>query len=327
MTQSVRQSSHALSEPRISIAVVIPAYRVAPFIMDVITQIPTEVDHIIVVDDASPDNLQEVLRQITDPRLIVLRHPVNRGVGGAMKTGLSKALDLQADIVVKIDGDGQMDPQLISQFVAPIIAGHSDMTKGNRFALVALVRQMPLIRRLGNVALSFLTKLASGYWHVFDPCNGYLALRSSLLRELDFHRLEERYFFEISLLCEAYFVRAVLEDIPMAPVYNHESSSLRPWRMIADFTPRLLGRVGYRLGMSYLLRDFNAVSLLLVTGLPTLSFGVAWSLYHWIHAARFQILTSTGTVMIGVLAIVLGFQLLLQALVLDVSNEPGRSRR
>lgn len=314
-----------VSQP--SIAVVIPAYRVAGLIADVIARIPPDVAYIIVVDDASPDNLQEVLRHIPDPRLIVLCHSTNRGVGGAMKTGFTKALELEAEIIVKIDGDGQMDPQLLPQFVLPILTKQADMTKGNRFVHLAFIRHMPLIRRLGNLALSFLTKLASGYWHVFDPCNGYIALRASLVHDLSLPRLDERYFFEISLLCEAYFAQAVLEDIPMLPVYDHEISSLRPLRMIGEFAPRLLRRAFYRVGMSYFLRDFNVVSLLLVTGLPALGFGVTWSLYQWMRALQSQILTSTGTVMIGVLAIVLGFQLLLQALALDVANEPGRSRR
>ncbi len=178
-----------------SIAVVIPAYRVASLITDVIARVPSAVGHIIVVDDASPDNLQEVLQKIPDPRLIVLCHKANRGVGGAMKTGFTQALELDADIIVKIDGDGQMDPQLIPQFVAPIMADHADMTKGNRFAHLSCMRQMPLIRRVGNVALSFLAKMASGYWQVFDPCNGYLAIRASLLHHMALHRLEERYFF------------------------------------------------------------------------------------------------------------------------------------
>ena len=310
-----------------SIAVVIPAYRVASLITDVIARVPPAVGHIIVVDDASPDNLQEVLQKIPDPRLIVLCHKANRGVGGAMKTGFTKALELDADIIVKIDGDGQMDPQLIPQFVAPIIADHADMTKGNRFAHLSCMRQMPLIRRVGNVALSFLAKMASGYWQVFDPCNGYLAIRASLLHHMALHRLEERYFFEISLLCEAYFAQAVVEDIPMVPVYGHETSSLHPLAMIQDFAPRLLGRSMYRVFMSYFMRDFNVVSLFLVTGIPALGFGVVWSVYHWIQSFRLQILASTGTVMIGVLAIVLGFQLILQAIVLDVENEPGRKRR
>jgi dolichol-phosphate mannosyltransferase len=316
-----------MHEHQPSIAVVMPAYHVASLITDVIARIPREVRYIIVVDDASPDNLQEVLHKIPDQRLIVLGHKANQGVGGAMKTGFRKALELDADIVVKIDGDGQMDPQLIPQFVRPILTDQADLTKGNRFASLSGIRHMPLLRRLGNLALSFLVKMASGYWHVFDPCNGYLAIHKRLLHRLVLHRLGERYFFEISLLCEAYFAQAVLQDIPMLPVYGHETSSLNPWRMIIDFTPRLIWRAMCRVFISYFVQDFNVISLFLVAGIPALSFGMGWSVYHWMQSFRLQIPATTGTVMIGVLAIVLGFQLILQALVLDVENEPGRHRR
>lgn len=310
-----------------SLAVVIPAYRVAPSIAGVIVRIPPQVRHIVVVDDASPDDLQAVLQTVTDPRLVVVHHPVNRGVGGAMKTGFAKALELKANILIKIDGDGQMDPASIPQFVRPLLDGEADFAKGNRFADLGIVRRMPPVRRLGNLALSFLVKMASGYWGAFDPCNGYLALRADLVRRLDFQRLDERYFFEISLLCEAYLAQAILHDIPMAPVYGEEISSLSPLASVKDFAPRLIGRTVYRLFMSYFMRDFNVISVFLTVGVPALLFGVVWSLYYWVQSIRTQVLTSTGTVMIGVLAIALGFQLLLQAIALDVENEPGRRRR
>jgi len=313
-------------ENHLCIAVVIPAYRVAAYVADVIARVPPLVQHIIVVDDASPDDLQSVLAGVRDPRLRVLRHEVNRGVGGAMKTGFAEALALGADIVVKVDGDGQMDPALIPQFVAPIVSGEADFTKGNRFDDLAFIRRMPLVRRLGNMALSFLVKLASGYWHAFDPCNGYVALRTSVLQRVNPGRLEDRYFFEISLLCEAYFAKAVLHDIPMRPVYAGETSSLSPAGSIADFTPRLASRSLHRLLMAYFVRDFNVVSVFLVAGVPAMLFGVGWSAYHWAQSIRLQKLASTGTVIIGMLAIVLGFQLLLQAIVLDVGNEPRRNR-
>lgn len=307
-----------------SIAVVIPAYRVASHVGDVIARVPEHVRHIIVVDDASPDTLQEVLASVPDPRLVVLRHETNRGVGGAMKTGFAKALELGADIVVKVDGDGQMNPALIPQFAAPILAGEADFTKGNRFDDLSVIRRMPLVRRLGNLALSFMVKLASGYWHLFDPCNGYLAVRGTVLRRLNLNRLEDRYFFEVSLLCEAYFAEAALKDIPMHPVYAGEPSSLSPVRSISDFAPRLIQRSLYRVFMTYFMRDFNVVSVFLVAGVPSLLFGAVWSAYHWLQSYRLQTPASTGTVMIGILAIVLGFQLVLQAIVLDVGNQPKK---
>ena len=315
-----------MNESHSSIAVVIPAYRVAAQISDVIARVPSGVRDIIVVDDASPDGLQQVLAQVSEPRLVIVRHEVNRGVGGAMKTGFRMALELGADIIVKIDGDGQMDPALLAQFVEPITSGEADFTKGNRFDDLSFIRRMPVVRRLGNLALSFLVKLASGYWNMFDPCNGYIALRSRVLRRVNLDRVADRYFFEISLLCEAYFAKAVLQDIPMQPVYAGETSSLSPLGSATEFAPRLCWRALYRLVTGYFMRDFNVVSVFMFVGMPTLAFGIVWSVYHWVQTFRLQVAAATGTVMIGVLAIVLGFQLLLQAIVLDVGNEPRRNR-
>ena len=306
------------------VAVVIPAYRVAEQIAAVVARMPESVSHIIVVNDASPDQLASVLAGIQDPRMTVLTHPVNRGVGGAMKTGLAHARTLGADIVVKIDGDGQMDPVLLPRFLAPLVDGRADVAKGNRFYDLDAVRGMPPVRRFGNLALSFLVKMASGYWHAFDPCNGYIAVSGPLLRSLKLERLEERYFFEISLLCEMYHSRAVLEDVPMLPVYGDEPSSLNPIGSIGHFLPRLVQRTWRRVAMTYFMRDFTVVSVFLVGGLPLLLFGIAWSAYHWLLSIRSHVVASTGTVVIGLLAITMGFQLLLQAIVLDVANEPRR---
>lgn len=325
-SKAVGHQSEGMAAGRSSVTVVIPAYKVAPFIADVLGRIPADVARIIVVDDASPDNLQEVLAGVRDPRLVVVRHDTNRGVGGAMKTGFNKALELGSDVVVKLDGDGQMDPGLIHHFVAPIVSGEADFTKGNRFDDLSVIRRMPLVRRIGNLTLSFLVKLASGYWRLFDPCNGYIAIRASVLRKVNLARLSDRYFLEISLLCEAYFARAVLLDIPMQPVYAGETSSLSPVRSAFSFAPRLVQRSLYRMFMSYFMRDFNVVSVFLTSGIPLMAFGTAWSTFQWIHTYRTSIPATTGTVMIGMLPIVLGFQLLLQALVLDVGNEPKRSR-
>jgi glycosyltransferase involved in cell wall biosynthesis len=306
------------------IIAVLPAYRSARHIAGVLARIPPAVAHVLVVDDASPDDLQEVLAGVTDPRLEVLRHAANRGVGAAMKTGFARALELGADVVVKLDSDGQMDPALIPDLIAPILAGEAQLTKGNRFADLTFIRHMPAARRAGNLALSFLVKAASGYWGVFDPCNGYLAVSGTLLRSLRIDQLADRYFFEISLLCEAYHPRATLRQVPMRPVYAGEVSSLNPGKVLFEFLPRLISRTARRIGLAYFMRDFNVISLFLLSGLPMFVFGVVWSLYYWYLSWATGVVRTTGTVMIGTLAIILGFQLLLQAVVLDVQNEPGR---
>lgn len=316
------------SEPAApKIVVVMPAYRSAPKIGAVLDRIPSWVAHVVVVDDASPDNLATVVRAHPDARLELVAHSANRGVGAAMKTGIARALELGADILVKLDSDGQMDPALLADFVGPIASGEADFTKGHRFSDLDRIRAMPLLRRVGNLGLSFLVKLASGYWSVFDPTNGYLALAAPLARRLRPARLADRYFFEISLLCEAYLCRAVLRDVPMDPVYADETSSLSPLRTFFEFLPRLFGRVLTRVGYAYFLRDFNLVSLFLLSGLPMLSFGLAWSGYYWYLSIVTDVAAHTGTIVIGLLAIILGFQLLLQALVLDVQNEPRKGQR
>ena len=307
------------------VAAVLPAYRTASSIRAVIEAIPPIVRHVIVVDDASPDGMGATVSAIGDPRVLLVAHEANRGVGGAMKTGFARALELGADIVVKLDSDGQMDPALIPSLVAPLAEGRADLAKGNRFEDLAVISAMPPLRRAGNLALSFLVKAASGYWSLFDPCNGFIAIRSDLLRALRLDHLADRYFFEISLLCESYRAEGVALDVGMHPRYGDEISSLSPMRSLlrilgqasrADreedrlhvLPPRLHGRVRLHLGRrsSHDVRG-PVVGLALVP----------------IHAPR-NVVASTGTVMIGTLAIILAFQLLLQAVVLDVQNEPGR---
>jgi glycosyltransferase involved in cell wall biosynthesis len=306
------------------IVAVMPAYRSAAQIGAVLSAMPRSVFRIVVVDDASPDDLERAVSAVSDPRIVLLRQPVNRGVGAAMRAGFTAAIELGADIVVKIDSDGQMDPARIADLVAPILRGEADFAKGNRFHDLRFIRAMPFVRRLGNLGLSFLVKAASGYWSVFDPCNGFLALRVSQLRTMRFEMLAERYFFEISLLCEAYSARAVLRDVPMPPRYADEQSSLSPARSLFEFLPRLVARLARRLGYTYFLHDFNLASVFLCAGGPLLSFGFFWSAYHWYRSYATGVVASSGTVIIGALTIILGFQLLLQAVVLDVQNEPGR---
>jgi dolichol-phosphate mannosyltransferase len=220
-----------------------------------------------------------------------------------------------------------MDPAMIPELVAPLIEGRADLAKGNRLADLSFVSAMPLLRRTGNLVLSFLVKMASGYWSIFDPCNGYLAISRGLLENIRREGLADRYFFEISLLCESYRAGGVVVDVPMRPRYGDEVSSLSPLRSLFEFSGRLIARTMRRIGFAYFLQDFTVVSVFLAAGVPMLVFGVLWSAYHWYRSLTTNVVASTGTVMIGTLAIILAFQLLLQAVVLDVQSEPGRQQR
>lgn len=311
---------------RAGVAVVIPAYRVAAQIERVVQGIPHWVQHVIVVVDASPDDTYQrvcALRERGHERLVVLRHETNRGVGGAMQTGFREALRLGASIVVKMDGDDQMDPAQLPALIAPLVAGQADMTKGNRYASAASVRSMPLVRIMGNVGLTFLVKAASGYWNIFDPANGFVALRREVLESLDIERLPERYFFESGLLIELGIRRAVVQDVNMPARYADERSSLSIGRTLLGFPPRLSWGLIRRLFWRYFVHDFSPVSLFLVAGLTLFLSGSVYGAARWWQLnVRDDAFAPTGEIVAVAMAILLGVQFLLQATVLDVTGVP-----
>ena len=306
------------------VGVVIPAYRVASQIERVIRGIPAWIPVIIVVVDASPDDTHARVQALRDPRVTLLQHAHNRGVGGAMKTGFAEALRQGLDVVVKMDGDDQMDPAALPGLIAPLLAGRADLTKGNRYSSLASVRAMPLIRIAGNAGLTFLVKLASGYWNTFDPANGYVAIRASALARLDLAKLPERYFFESGFLIELGILRAVVQDIPIPARYGDEKSSLSVTRTLLGFPPRLLLGLMRRLFWRYFVHDFSAVSIFLVLGVPLLVVGLAYGVGVWTALAIQgpDAYASAGQVMLAAMPIILGVQLILQAVALDIGNVP-----
>ena len=309
------------SNPRI--AVVIPCFRVSAQILEVIERIGPEVGWILVVDDACPEHTGDVVEQCCcDPRVTVLRHPQNLGVGGAVMTGYLAAQSLPAEAVVKLDGDGQMDPALISRLANPLLQGRADYVKGNRFYRVADVSGMPTVRLLGNGVLSFLTKLSSGYWQLFDPTNGFTAIHRSLLTELNFERIAKRYFFESDLLYHLNQLRAVVAEMPMSASYADEPSSLRPMRMVVPFLRGNIRNFCRRLIYSYFLRGFSAASMELLIGFPLLLFGLVFGAWHWWGSVVRHAPATAGTVMLAALPIILGTQFLLSWLNFDVAAEP-----
>jgi glycosyltransferase involved in cell wall biosynthesis len=306
------------------IGVIIPAYRVERQIATVISSIPGWVDEIIVVNDASPDATGEKIRTISDPRLHVLTHTRNQGVGGAMLTGYDYALKQGLDIMVKVDGDGQMDLAYLSFLINPILHENADYTKGNRFLDSVALKKMPFLRKLGNLALTFMTKLASGYWNIFDPTNGYTAISAEKLRSLDPKLVSKDYFFETSMLCELRKVNAVVEDIPIPAIYQDEVSSLKIYREFFVFLVNLVARFFSRLYNRYFLYDFSAASFYITAGLVLGFFGGIWGIVKWVHSSQTGIEASTGTVLIAVLPIILAIQFLVQAVALDIADVPTR---
>ncbi len=303
------------------IHVVIPAYNVAPHVTEVLKALPAFVDAVTVVDDHSSDDTAETALAVCDPRVTVIQHAVNEGVGGATIRGFREALRAPG-IVVKIDGDGQMDPAHLSRLLDPIIDRRCQYTKGNRFLSSRELGTMPRARLVGNFVLTFLTKLASGYWSVFDPQNGYIAIHTDALRLLDLGRLSKRYFFENDMLINLNIFDIRVLDVPMPACYGDERSSMSLGRVLWSFPYYLLRGYWHRFYQKHILRDFSPVALFILTGTPLLMFGTVFGAYTWLQSFLHNQFASTGTVMLSVLPFLVGFELVLQAIVLEIRDTP-----
>lgn len=311
------------SRPPARVAVVIPCHRVTGQVEGVLARIGPEVWRIYCVDDCCPDHSGDLIAdRCRDPRVVVLRHAVNQGVGGAMITGYRRAVEDGADVIVKIDGDGQMDPALLWRFVQPILDGQADYTKGNRFFHLESLAAMPRVRLFGNAALSFLTKASSGYWTVFDPTNGYTAIHAAVASALPLDKIERRYFFESDILFRLNTLGAVVSDVPMDARYGDEVSGLHIRRIFLPFLVGNMRNFLKRFFYNYLLRDFNAGSIQTLLGIMLLMGGAAFGISHWIGSARAGVSTPAGTVMLGAMPVIIGLQLLLAAMNYDITVRP-----
>lgn len=305
------------------ISVVIPAYKVKNHILQVIGDIGGDVCKIYVVDDCCPDGSGEFVRSnCSDPRVTILRNEINLGVGGAVMAGYRAAIADGMDVIVKVDGDGQMNPKLIPFFYTPIVDGYADYTKGNRFFDLTNIRRMPFARLFGNAALSFMAKLSSGYWNIFDPTNGYTAVSARVAAHLPLDKISQRYFFETDMLFRLNTLRAVVADIPMDAVYGDEKSNLKISRIVGEFMVKHIRNFAKRIFYNYFLRDMTVATFELVAGSILLGFGVCFGVINWVAALHQQALTPVGTIMLSALSVLTGLQLVLAFLNYDIANVP-----
>ena len=310
---------------RPTIGVIIPSYRVRTKILKVIEEVPDIVSVIYVVDDCCPEKSGAFVESsCSDSRVRVIYHTSNQGVGGAVMTGYKAAINDNVDIMVKVDGDGQMDPSLIPDFVAPIADGEADYTKGNRFYDLEVIHEMPKLRLFGNAALSFMTKLSSGYWDLFDPTNGYTAIHRDVARHLPFKKISRRYFFETDMLFRLNTLRAVVVDIPMDARYGDEISNLKISKILLEFFVKHVRNFGKRIFYNYYLRDMSLASIELPVGIVLLIYGILFGGYHWIKSLQTGALTAAGTVMLSALPVIIGLQFILGFLGHDIRSIPHR---
>ena len=313
--------SLGIVKPRV--AVIIPAYKVRDSIVGVVEQIGSEVDTIIVIDDGCPQDTGNYLRKhSSDPRLTILTHAENRGVGGAMKTGYQYGLSLDLDIFVKLDGDGQMDSNRIKTLIKPLVDRFADYSKGNRFFSVEQIHLMPKKRILGNIILSFFSKISSGYWNIFDPNNGFTAINRLALERISIEKLSERYFFESDMLFRLNLARAVVVDIAMPPIYGDEVSNLSIKRTLFEFPLKHTRNFMKRLIYSYGLRDFSVASLEIIIGTILILFSSVYGIYNLQHSYYLDQPTEVGTLILIAMSFLSGLQLLLSFLAFDIENVP-----
>ncbi|MCX5739811.1 MAG: glycosyltransferase family 2 protein [Proteobacteria bacterium] len=305
------------------IAAVIPCFRVKRHILGVLAAIPAAVDRIYVVDDGCPEGSGAAVESgCSDPRVRVLHHERNEGVGGATLTGYRAALADGATVIVRLDGDGQMDPALIPRLVRPILEGAADYAKGNRFFELEGLRAMPPLRLFGNSMLSFASKLSSGYWNVFDPTNGFTAIHATVLRQLPLDKLSHGWFFESDLLFRLGTIRAVVCDVPIPARYGDEESSLVVRRVVGEFAWKHFANAAKRIFYNYYLRNFNIASIEIALGIPLVAFGTWIGVTHWIDSHLHETPATSGTVMLAALPVLVGIQLVLAFLSYDLQNVP-----
>jgi dolichol-phosphate mannosyltransferase len=316
---------YSTSKPHLrrQVAIVIPCYRVRSHILDVLRGIGDIADTVYCIDDNCPERSGDFIEKNSpDPRVRVIRHDENQGVGGATLTGYRAALRDGADIIVKIDGDGQMDTDLVELFIAPIAEGNADYTKGNRFHSFEDTRGMPRLRLFGNACLSFMTKLSSGYWNIFDPTNGYTAIERTLAERVIREPVARRYFFESDMLFHLYLDGAVVIDVPIPSRYGDEVSNLKVRRVFWSFAIRNLRNMFRRIILHHYMRDFSLASLEFLFGLIALTFGVSFGVVRWIHSTLTGEPATAGTVMLSAMPILVGVQLCLSAINYDIQSVP-----
>jgi glycosyltransferase involved in cell wall biosynthesis len=304
------------------VAAVVPAYKEEAMIATVIETMPEFVDHIVIVDDCSPDATSDVVRSIASPRVTLIRHEVNQGVGGAIITGHRAAMELGSDVNVIMAGDAQMDPAHLPALLEPVTEGGYGFAKANRFFAPESFEGMPRHRVFGNIVLSFMTKLASGYWHLFDPQNGYTAVRTSVLRNIPLDHVAKRYSFENDLLIHLNIQQVSAVDVPVPAVYGDEVSSIRLSKVVPELLDLLFRGFWRRVWYRYVLWSFSPIALLLITGLLLFILGVGVSI--WIATLAFgSVVATAATVMLAALPLMIGTQMLISALQLDIQASPS----
>jgi len=300
------------------VAVVVPAFDEERLVAETIRGIPEFVDRILVVDDASRDGTASAAEGVGDPRVEILRHERNRGVGAAIATGYGRALEEELDVTCVMGADNQMDPAELRELVEPVARGEVEYAKANRLVSGEAWKVIPRTRYLGNAVLSLLTKIASGYWHVADSQAGYTALSLTALRRLDLGALYPRYGFPNDLLVHLNLQNARVRDVPSRPIYDvGERSGIKLRSVVPRISWLLFKGFWWRLGQKYVIRDFHPLVFFYVFGIAMLTVGVVLGLVELALRIAGNAITPATIVLVALLVIA-GLQMTLFAMWFDM---------
>lgn len=303
------------------VAVVIPAFDEEAFIGQTVSTVPDFVDHVLVVDDASTDATAEKARVAGDERLEVITHERNLGVGSAILTGHRRAIEIDADVSVVMAGDAQMDPDYLPALLDPIAEDGYDFAKANRFFDFGSYEGMPRARAIGNVLVGFMAKASTGYWYLFDPLNGYTAVRTDRLSRLPLDRVRHDYSFECDLLNYLNIIHAKGKDVPVPAVYGDERSGIRLLKTSRKLLWSFWRGFWRRMVWKYVLWSFSPVAIFLFAGLALCLWGIGFGVGIAVTSLGAPT-ASAATVLISVGPLLVGINMLIVAWVLDVLGSP-----
>ena len=305
------------------IIAIMPCYRSADTAISISKDVIKFVDKLICIDDFCPDNTgKKISKLINSEKIDLIFHESNKGIGGAMKSGFIYALRFEPEIIIKIDSDGQMSPFLIPKLIKPLLEGSSELSKGNRFTSPNSIKKMPIIRIIGNIGLGFITKLSTGYWELFDPTNGFIALRAEVLKDLSLDKIDNGYFFETDFLFRCSLRNTLISEITMDAVYANEKSNLNPFKEFFRFFYKHINLFLKRLIYQYFLLDFNpgSLSLLLslILGIISLLIGIRSFTYY----GKINMETPLGIQILFLASSLICNQFLISFIYYDVSQKP-----
>ena len=302
------------------VAVVVPAYNEELLIADTVAGMPSFVDRIYVVDDRSKDATAERARATGDPRLEVIVHERNEGVGAAIVTGYKRAIEERMDVACVMAGDNQMDPAELEALALPVARGELDYHKANRLFTGQAWQLIPRTRYLGNAILSLLTKIASGYWHVADSQAGYTAISLPILELLDLDRVYKRYGFPNDLLVHLNVWNARVRDFPSRPIYGvGERSGIRLRKVVPRISWLLLKGFFWRMKEKYVIRDFHPLVFFYFLGFLMGFLGLALGIAEIVLRALGNQITAATVVLVALL-LIFGSQFTLFAMWFDMES-------